>query len=185
MAEGGQPEEENAIAYLNTHATRNGLPPPVYIEKEVRGEPHKRTFTITCKFVDLEVSCEGKSKRDAKRACAVSMMKRMKKEGLISAAQSMEYEPVAVLQQLLQKKNYPVPSYEEVGQAGLPHCKQFSISVTARYPDGKQICDPAIATASSKKEAKKKAANELLTRVKPLLETSPLVSCACNEPSVI
>ena len=179
MAEGGQPEEENAVAYLNTHATRNGLPPPVYKEKEVRGEPHKRTFTITCEFVNLEVSCEGKSKKEAKRACAVSMVRKMKEQGLISAAQSMEYEPVAVLQQLLQKKNYPVPSYEEVGQGGLPHCKLFTISATAQYADGKLICEPAKATASSKKEAKKKAANELLTRVKPLLETSPSVSCAC------
>ena len=102
----------------------------------------------------------------------------MKEKGLIAATQSMEYKSVAVLQQLLQKKNYPISRYEEVGQAGLPHFKQFSISVIAQYPDGKPICDPAIATTSSKKEAKKKAANELLSRVKPLLETSPLVSCA-------
>ena len=176
MAEAAQPEEENAIAFLNTYATKNGKVFPEYREKEARGEPHKRTFSMTCEFVGLEVSCEGKSKKDAKRACAVSMVKKMREAGLLSTAESMEYEPVAVLQQLLQKKNYPIPKYEETGQTGLAHCKQFTISVTASYPDGRLICEAAVATGSSKKEAKKKAANDLLTRVKPLLDTSPLVS---------
>ena len=176
MADAGQPEEENAIAFLNTYTTRYGKTFPVYKEKEVRGEPHRRTFTMTCEFVDLEVCCEGKSKKDAKRACAVSMVKKMREEGLLSTAESMEYEPVAVLQQLLQKKNYPIPKYEEVGEAGLPHRKLFTIRASAVYPDGKLICEAAVATASSKKDAKKKAANELLDRVKPLLDTSPLVS---------
>ena len=179
MAEAAAPEEENAIAYLNTYATKNGKAFPEYREKEARGEPHKRTFSMTCEFVGLEVCCEGKSKKDTKRACAVSMVKRMREAGLLSTAESMEYEPVAVLQQLLQKRNYPVPKYEEVGEAGLPHRKQFTISVTASYPDGQLICEAAVATGSSKKEAKKKAANDLLTMVKPLLETSPLVSLVC------
>lgn len=170
-----EPEEENAVAYLNTYATRNAKPPPLYREREVRGEPHKRTFTIMCEFVDLEVCCEGKSKKDAKRACAVSMIKKMKESGLLSTAESIEYEPVAVLQQLLQKRNYPLPRYDEVGQSGLSHCKQFTVKATASYPNNELICEPSVATASSKKEAKKKAASDLLTRVKPLLDTSPVV----------
>ena len=177
MAESSQPEEENAIAYLNSYAGKHGKTQPEYKEKDTRGEPHKRTFTLTCQFVDLEVCCEGKSKKEAKRACAVSMVKKMREAGLLSPAESMEYEPVAVLQQLLQKKGYPLPRYDEVGAGGLPHCKIFSIKATALYPDYKEISDPAIATASSKKEAKKKAASELLDRVRPLLDTSPVVSC--------
>jgi len=170
-----QPEEENAVAFLNTYATRNGKLAPVYKEKEVRGEPHKRTFSMTCEFIDLEVCCEGKSKKDAKRACAVSMVKKMRESGLLLTAQSMECEPVAVLQQLLQKKNCPVPKYDEVGETGPAHCKQFTIKATALYPDNREICEPSFATASSKKEAKKKAANDLLIKVKPLLDNSPVV----------
>lgn len=176
MAASGEPEEENAVAFLNTFATRNGKMPPEYKEKEIRGEPHRRTFTLTCEFVDLQVCCEGKSKKDAKRACAVSMVKKMREAGLLSTAESMEYEPVAVLQQLLQKKGYPLPRYDDLGATGLSHCKQFTIRATASYPDGGDICEPSVATGSSKKEAKKKAAGELLTKVKPLLDTSPLVS---------
>ena len=185
MAEAGQPEEENAIAYLNTYATKNSRTPPEYREKETRGEPHKRTFSMTCDFVGLEVCCEGKSKKDAKRACAVSMVKKMREAGLLSTAESMEYEPVAVLQQLLQKRNYPVPKYEEVGEAGLAHRKQFSIRVTASYPDGRPISEPSVATGNSKKEAKKKAASDLLSRVKPLLDTSPSVSLVCVLPTLL
>ena len=175
MATPEQLEEENAIAFLNMHASKNGKAPPEYKEKDMRGEPHKRTFTLTCEFVGLEVCCEGKSKKEAKKKCAVYMVRKMRKEGLLST-QSMEYEPVAALQQILQKKGYPVPKYEEVGATGLSHCKQFTIRVTASYPDGRMICEPSDATASSKKEAKKKAADDLLTRVKQLLDTSPLVS---------
>ena len=185
MAEAGQPEEENAIAYLNTYATKHCKAFPEYREKETRGEPHKRTFSMTCKFVGHEVCCEGKSKKDTKRACAVSMVKKMREAGLLSTAESMEYEPVAVLQQLLQKRNYPVPKYEEAGVAGLDHCKQFSIRVTASYPDGRSLCEAAVATGSSKKEAKKKAASVLLSRVKPLLDTSPSVSLVCALPVVL
>lgn len=176
MAAAGLPDEENAVAYLNTYATKHGKAAPVYREKEVRGEPHKRTFTITCDFVDLVVCCEGKSKKDAKRACAMSMVQKMREVGLLSTNDAMEPEPVAVLQQLLQKRNYPLPKYDELEATGLSHCKQFTISVTALYPDGRQICEPSVAKASSKKEAKKKAASDLLAKLRPLLDTSPIVS---------
>ena len=182
MAECSQPEEENAIAYLNNYAAKNGKKHPEYKEKDTRGEPHKRTFTMTCEFVGLEVCCEGKSKKEAKRTCAVSMVKKMREAELLSSAESMEYEPVAVLQQLLQKKGYPVPKYDEVGAGGLPHCKTFAIKATALYPDNREICEPTVATASSKKEAKKRAAVELLSRVRPLLDTSPVVSCIYLRP---
>ena len=181
MAEAPQPEEENAVAFLNNYATRNGKVAAVYKEKEVRGEPHRRTFTMTCEFVGLDVCCEGKSKKDAKRACAVSMVRRMRESGLLSTEQSMEYEPVAALQQLLQKRNCPLPKYDEVGETGMSHCKQFTIRVTAIYPDGRPICEPSVATGSSKKEAKKKAADDLLVRLKPLLDNSPNVSFSIRQ----
>ncbi|XP_065908411.1 RISC-loading complex subunit tarbp2-like [Dysidea avara] len=165
-------EEENAVAYLNSYATKHQLPPPVYEEKSVAGEPHKRTFTITCKFQKFEVTSEGKSKKEAKKSCAVSMVRKMKELG-VAGDQSTEYNPVTVLQQLLQKKSLVLPIYDCISEGGVPHNKTFTIRATASNHDGNQFS--AEATASSKKEAKKKAANDLYSKLKPVLDKSPKV----------
>jgi len=166
-------EEENAIAYLNSYATKHQLSPPVYEEKNVAGEPHKRTFTITCKFHQLEVTREGRSKKEAKKSCAVAMVRRMKELG-VAEDQTTDYNPVTVLQQLLQKKSLSLPSYDCILEGGVPHNKTFTMRATASNHDGTQYF--ADATASSKKEAKKKAASDLYAKLKPVLEKSPKVS---------
>jgi len=167
-------EEENAIAYLNTYATKHQISSAVYEEKSVSGEPHKRTFTITCKFVGLEVTCEGRSKKEAKKTCAVSMVRKMKKQLGVAEDQTTEYNPVTVLQQFLQKKSLSLPNYDCINEGGPGHSKTFTIRASASGLDGSQYF--AEATASSKKEAKKKAASDLYAKLKPVLDKSPKVS---------
>jgi len=170
-------EEENAIAYLNSYATRHQISPPVYEEKSVTGEPHKRTFTITCKFYQLEVTSEGRSKKEAKKSCAVIMVRKMKELG-VTEDQTTEYNPVTVLQQLLQKKSLSIPTYDCIREGGVPHSKTFTMRATAINHDGTKYS--AEATASSKKEAKKKAASDLYSTLKPVLEKSPKVSVSAD-----
>ena len=78
------------------------------------------------------------------------------------------------LQQLLQKNGYPVPKYQLVHQQGASHVPKFTVKcvVTNNMED---VVAEEIATASTKKDAEKKAAEQMLSSIRTLLQCGPLV----------
>ena len=78
------------------------------------------------------------------------------------------------LQQLLQKNGYPVPKYQLVHQQGASHVPKFTVKcvVTNNMED---IVAEEVATASTKKDAEKKAAEQMLPLIRTLLQCGPLV----------
>ena len=78
------------------------------------------------------------------------------------------------LQQLLQKNGYPVPKYQLVHQQGASHVPKFTVKcvVTNNMED---VVAEEIATASTKKDAEKKAAEQMLPSIRTLLQCGPLV----------
>ena len=78
------------------------------------------------------------------------------------------------LQQLLQKNGYPVPKYQLVHQQGASHVPKFTVKcvVTNNMED---VVAEEIATASTKKDAEKKAAEKMLSSIRTLHQCGPLV----------
>ena len=77
------------------------------------------------------------------------------------------------LQQLLQKNGYPVPQYPLVAQQGASHTPRFTIKCVVSN-NMEEVVAEEIANASSKKDAEKQAAQQMLPRIEALLKLGPL-----------
>ena len=88
------------------------------------------------------------------------------------------------LQQLLQKNGYPVPQYQLACKQGASHVPKFTVKCVVT-DNMDQIVAEESATASSKKDAEKKAAEQMLPLITTLLKRGSLVHSTLRQGVVI
>ncbi len=80
-------------------------------------------------------------------------------EARLAAQRAAPRDPKTALQEWVQARRLPLPSYREVGREGPPHAPMFVIEVSIKGEG------PAQARAGSKREAERMAAETLLERL--------------------
>lgn len=75
----------------------------------------------------------------------------------------IELDYKSALQEMVQKKGYPIPLYTIINQEGPSHCPLFQIEVSVAGID-----ETAIGTGPNKQEAQKNAAREMVEKLKSI-----------------
>ena len=75
-------------------------------------------------------------------------------------------DPKTLLQELMQRHQFPLPHYHVVKEEGPDHVKRFHVEVRVRIRDKEHVC---IEAGSSKKTAEIKAAETMYRQVSGLL----------------
>lgn len=148
---------------------QKGLPPPNYILINESGKPHEPMFEIEarCEVLGESIITHGigKSKKEATKIAAQALLEILQKMNLPDSEKTTlpnGSNPMETLHTVLSKKGLPMPEYELLAQEGPCHSPVFKIKAWCIW-DHRVIESSECGT--SKKEAKRKAAESLLLQM--------------------
>ncbi|KAE8580789.1 hypothetical protein XENTR_v10024543 [Xenopus tropicalis] len=161
------------IQQLHEFGTKTGNP-PVYTLIKAEGEVHNPSFTFRLVIGDIVSSGEGPSKKAAKQKAAESALnilqgstgkclpvKNTVRDVPKQPLNQMKENPVGSLQELSVQKGWRLPEYTVAQESGPPHEREFTI--TCRVETFVET-----GSGTSKKVAKRVAADKLLTKLKAI-----------------
>ncbi|KAL2081624.1 hypothetical protein ACEWY4_023477 [Coilia grayii] len=163
--------EKTPIQILHEYGTKIDCV-PIYNMERAEGSPHQPNFVFTVTMGEITCRGQGFSKKVAKHQAAEAALRVLELDpGAVPLPQRAENNgfgeandqpnPVGVLQELALQRSWHLPEYVVVMESGPCHNKQFS--VTCRLESLMQT-----GTGSSKKLAKKDAAEKILEKLQNL-----------------
>lgn len=178
------------IQILHEYGTKVGLI-PVYEQEETEGQAHFPIFVFKVTVGEVSSTGQGRTKKAAKHKAAESLLNIMKGDHSISATSSeTETEtvnsentiqpptppptqnhcnPVGTLQELAMKKGWRLPEYTLAQECGPPHKREFTMS--CRMENFVES-----GSGTSKKIAKRIAAEKLIAKLQSLPPTCPEIA---------
>ncbi|XP_031555508.1 interferon-inducible double-stranded RNA-dependent protein kinase activator A homolog [Actinia tenebrosa] len=90
---------------------------------------------------------------------------------------SLAHNSVGELQELAMQRGWPAPEYKEIDEYGEPHRMTFLIECKLKH----NVCE---GRGSSKKTAKKQAAEKMLKMVQPSVSSGPFISRNLSTPGL-
>ncbi|CAG09992.1 unnamed protein product, partial [Tetraodon nigroviridis] len=158
------------IQILHEYGIRSGVL-PVYVMERAEGEAHQPSFVFTVKIQEVTCTGQGPSKKAAKHLAAAAALDvlQINVEQLNVPVKSdrngvePDHHPnsVGILQELALQRGWPLPEYTLLTEAGPPHMREFTVSCRLE-----SLSETAI--GSSKKAAKKSAAEKMVARLQSL-----------------
>ncbi|XP_041940493.1 interferon-inducible double-stranded RNA-dependent protein kinase activator A homolog isoform X1 [Alosa alosa] len=163
--------EKTPIQILHEYGTKIDCL-PIYDMEKAEGTPHQPNFVFTVTIGEITCRGQGFSKKAAKHQAAEAALKVLEMDpGALPVLQRTEnnglcepndqQNPVGVLQELALQRSWHLPEYVVVMETGPCHNKEFS--VTCRLENLMET-----GTGSSKKMAKKVAAEKILEKLQSL-----------------
>ncbi|XP_075896349.1 interferon-inducible double-stranded RNA-dependent protein kinase activator A homolog [Nelusetta ayraudi] len=166
------------IQILHEHGIKCGSL-PVYVLEKAEGEAHQPSFIFSVKFGEVSCTGQGPSKKLAKQhaaeaalnvlqieAGAVNVVVKPDSNG-VPAENNSKPNSVGRLQELALHKGWRLPEYVVITEDGPPHKREFTI--TCHLEDLTET-----ATGSSKKAAKKAAAEKMMAKLHSLSGSSEI-----------
>ncbi len=148
---------------------QKGLPPPTYLLIEESGKPHEPMFKIEahCDILEQNIVTNGvgKSKKEATKIAAQKLLHILQGMNLPDPEKTTlpnGSNPMETLHTRLSKNGYNMPEYELVSQDGPCHAPVFTIRATCTWHDS--LVEVNV-SGTSKKEAKRKAAEAILRKI--------------------
>ncbi|XP_061926673.1 interferon-inducible double-stranded RNA-dependent protein kinase activator A homolog [Entelurus aequoreus] len=162
------------IQILNEYGTKSGKI-PAYVLEKAEGEVHQPNFVFSVTVGDVSCKGEGSSKKAAKHMAAEAALHILQEDIAAASAvvkpdnDAVETNPNAVgtLQELALLRGWRLPEYIVLKEAGPLHRREFT--VTCRL-----VCLSETAVGSSKKAAKKAAAEKMVEKLKALSGSSEI-----------
>lgn len=159
------------IQILNEFGVKSGKFPEFLMES-AEGEAHQPRFIYRVTLGDVSCTGEGSSKKAARQAAAEVALRILQIHPETPGRRSVKLEPdgggaesqtnsVGALQELAMQRGWRVPEYAIVTEAGPPHLRQFTVSCRLE-----SLLETA--TGSSKKAAKKTAADNMVAKLQSL-----------------
>ncbi|KAL6484653.1 hypothetical protein MHYP_G00066980 [Metynnis hypsauchen] len=164
--------DKTPIQVLHEYGAKTGRP-PVYVMERADGEAHQPLFVFSVTVGDVTCSGQGPSKKAAKHEAAEAALKlleldadnspqnpRLENNGY-GAETNDQPNPVGILQELAMQRAWRLPEYVVCMESGPAHKKEFT--VTCRLETLSET-----GTGSSKKNAKRVAAEKMLEKLQSL-----------------
>ncbi|KAG7464054.1 hypothetical protein MATL_G00183180 [Megalops atlanticus] len=160
------------IQILHEYGTKIGNL-PVYAMEKAEGEAHQPSFVFNVTIGDVTCTGHGSSKKAAKHKAAEAALNIFKLEpgpnhqipnaadNGIEAEPHNQPNPIGILQELALQRGWRLPEYSVCMEAGPPHKREFT--VTCRMETLVET-----GTGSSKKHAKRVAAEKMATKLQAL-----------------
>ncbi|XP_030065799.1 interferon-inducible double-stranded RNA-dependent protein kinase activator A [Microcaecilia unicolor] len=161
------------VQLLHEYGTKMGKIPAYDFEK-AEGQEHIPIFISRVAVGDVICTGEGQSKKIAKHKAAEAALNILKGDSSISfpvlnsvvcdipTQQQHQANPIGLLQEMAVKRGWRLPEYSVTQELGPPHKREFT--VTCRIETFVET-----GTGSTKKVAKRIAAEKLVTRLQNLL----------------
>ncbi|XP_028992805.1 interferon-inducible double-stranded RNA-dependent protein kinase activator A homolog [Betta splendens] len=152
---------------------------PVYAMERTEGEVHQPSFIFSVKVGDVSCTGQGPTKKAAKHQAAEAALNILQVNAkTASVPEEAESNGVAAetynhpnsvgkLQELALQRGWRRPEYSVSLEAGPPHNREFTVSCCLESLTEK-------ATGNSKKAAKKAAAENMMTRIQSLSDSSEI-----------
>lgn len=166
------------VMVLQELSVKRGVPPPVYelVPELTKQGTHKNEFYYEVSaFADVAYG-SGSSKQIAKHDAARNMLNQLQAcglyrpsenpvQGFVPGFATLDNKPIktsvnciGTLCDLCEENKIPQPRFEEVSDVGPPHCRQFTYDCIVSSVRTR-------AMASTKKQAKQLAAEQMLERL--------------------
>lgn len=165
------------VMVLQELSVKHGAKPPVYelIPELTKQGTHRNEFYYQVKAFNYYAYGNGSSKQIAKHDAAKKMLNALQEVGLYRPAENpvqgfvpgcatLNDKPIktsvnciGTLCELCEENKIPQPEFVEISDVGPPHCRQFTYDCIVASVRTR-------ATASTKKQAKQLAANEMLEK---------------------
>ncbi|XP_076858987.1 interferon-inducible double-stranded RNA-dependent protein kinase activator A homolog [Brachyhypopomus gauderio] len=163
--------DKTPIQVLHEFGAKTGRA-PVYTLERADGEAHQPSFVYRLDVGDITCTGQGTSKKAAKHEAAEGVLKLLeldaensplhqRLENDVCSESNDQPNPVGILQELAMQRSWRLPEYVLCMEAGPPHKKEFTVicileTLTER------------GTGTSKKNAKKVAAEKMLEKLRSL-----------------
>ncbi|XP_061696929.1 interferon-inducible double-stranded RNA-dependent protein kinase activator A homolog isoform X2 [Syngnathoides biaculeatus] len=166
------------IQKLHEYGTKHGKI-PTYVLEKAEGEAHRPSFVFSVTIGDVCAKGEGVSKKAAKHMAAedalhllqvdtVATSLPVKSESNDVVAESNGHaNSVGTLQELSLQKGWRLPKYTTLMETGPPHMQEFTITCAME-----SLSETAV--GSSKKAAKKAAAEKMVAKLQSLSGSSEI-----------
>lgn len=147
---------------------------PVYDFEKAEGQEHMPAFISRVVMGDVICTGEGQSKKIAKHKAAEAALNILKGDSSISfpvlnsvvhdipAQQQHQTNPIGLLQEMAVKRGWRLPEYSVTHESGPPHKREFEMTCAIET-------FVETGTGTTKKVAKRIAAEKLVTRLQNLL----------------
>nr|XP_057938171.1 interferon-inducible double-stranded RNA-dependent protein kinase activator A homolog [Doryrhamphus excisus] len=156
------------IQILHEYGARSGKI-PAYLMEKAEGEAHQPSFVFSVTVGDVCCQGEGPSKKAAKHMAAEAALNILQADVAATNGDAVETNPnsVGTLQELALQRGWRLPEYTVLMEAGPLHSRQFTM--TCRL---ESLSETAI--GSSKKAAKKAAAEKMVEKLQALSGSSEI-----------
>ncbi|XP_015214429.1 interferon-inducible double-stranded RNA-dependent protein kinase activator A homolog [Lepisosteus oculatus] len=164
------------IQILHEYGTKTGKMPVYAMEKE-EGDAHLPTFIFSVTVGCITCTGQGNSKKAAKHTAAEAALNILKEvpdgdghslprteDCIIAKHPQNQTNSIGVLQEMSVHKGWRLPEYSVSVEAGPPHKKEFTVTC-------KVEAFTEMGTGSSKKVAKRIAAEKMLAKLQSLSES--------------
>ncbi|XP_061547374.1 LOW QUALITY PROTEIN: interferon-inducible double-stranded RNA-dependent protein kinase activator A homolog [Phycodurus eques] len=166
------------IQMLHEYGIKHGKI-PTYVQEKAEGEAHQPSFVFSVTIGEVCCKGEGSSKKAAKHMAAEDALRILqmnteavslpvKSESNDVAAKSNDHNnSVGMLQELSLQRGWRLPEYTMIMETGPPHRREFTITCAVESLS-------ETAAGSSKKAAKKAAAEKLVAKLQSLSGSSEI-----------
>ncbi|XP_007258025.1 interferon-inducible double-stranded RNA-dependent protein kinase activator A homolog isoform X2 [Astyanax mexicanus] len=173
--------DKTPIQVLHEYGSKTGRL-PVYVMEKTDGEAHQPFFVFSVTVGDITCTGQGPSKKAAKHEAAEAALKRLDldtenkpiapnpENNGYSAETNDQHNPIGILQELSMQRAWRLPEYVVCLEVGPAHKKEFT--VTCRLETLSET-----GSGSSKKNAKKAAAEKMLEKLQSLSGSSEITWC--------
>ncbi|XP_038136139.1 interferon-inducible double-stranded RNA-dependent protein kinase activator A homolog [Cyprinodon tularosa] len=149
---------------------------PVFVMEKAEGEAHQPSFVFSVTIGGVKCTGQGSSKKAAKQQAAEAALKLLNidtESGVVPGRSNTNgvvaepNNPVGLLQTLALQKRWRVPEYIILTEMGPPHRKEFTIICRLE-----SLTEQGV--GSTKKAAKKEAAEKMLAKIQSLSGSSEI-----------
>ncbi len=161
-----QLQQLDPMGMIQELLAQKGFPPPNYLLARESGKPHEPMFEMEahCEILGEEIVTRGmgKSKKEATKIAAQKLLEILQRMNLPEPEKTTlanGSNPMEMLHTILSRNGEAIPEYDLRCQSGPCHAPVFTIHATCRW-ENRQL--QAVESGTSKKEAKRKAAEAIL-----------------------
>uniref|UniRef100_H3A0M6 Protein activator of interferon induced protein kinase EIF2AK2 n=1 Tax=Latimeria chalumnae TaxID=7897 RepID=H3A0M6_LATCH len=160
------------IQLLHEYGTKTGKAPAYELEKS-EGQAHLPSFTFKVTVAEVTCTGQGRSKKSAKHAAAEAALNILKGDASISLSlqdslvptapkqAQNQSNPIGTLQEIAVQRGWRLPEYGIAQESGPPHKREFTITCKVEKFEES-------GTGTSKKIAKRAAAEKMIAKLKAL-----------------
>ncbi|XP_054643539.1 interferon-inducible double-stranded RNA-dependent protein kinase activator A homolog [Dunckerocampus dactyliophorus] len=156
------------IQILHEYGSRSGKI-PAYVMEKADGEAHQPSFVFSVTVGDVCCQGEGPSKKAAKHTAAEAALHVLQVDVAATNGDTTDTNPnsVGTLQELALQRGWRLPEYTVLMEAGPLHRREFTVSCRLE-----SLSETAL--GSSKKSAKKAAAEKMVDKLQALSGSSEI-----------